>query len=125
MAALGEHGRCDVKHPWIALFAMLVVAGSTGEVGAQYEYGPEEVGTEESPFVDPDTASGNESSAEVEEVEEIDAVKPEAEVAAPEGKRKGRNCAASASSSTQSGGPIGVFLFGLGVLAFRSRRKKQ
>ena len=102
----------------------MAVLGLTREVGAQYDYGPEEIGAEESPFPDPDTSSGDESRDELEEVEEMDGTKPTAAAEAPEGKRKGRGCEVDPSSSTPSRTPIGALLLGLGFIAVRSQLKK-
>ena len=49
-----------MKYGWIAIVAMMAVLLSTGEAAAQY--GPEEIGAEESPIVDPDTETKPEMS---------------------------------------------------------------
>jgi hypothetical protein len=109
--------RCDVKYVCIALVTMMTVLFSTGPVAAQY--GPEEIGAEESPISDPDTET-DDSSAELEEVEAMDGEEGKSE--APEGDRKGRGCAVDPSSSITSPAPIEALLFAVGLIAFRRLR---
>ena len=65
--------RCDVKYGWIAVVAMMAALLSTGQVAAQY--GPEEIGAEESPIVDPDT----ETEEPMSELEKLKAMEAESE----------------------------------------------
>ena len=104
---------CDVKYLCISVVAMMAVLFSTGQVAAQY--GPEEIGAEESPIVDPDTET-DESGAELEEVEAMDGKEGKAEE--PEGDSKGRGCAAGPSSSIPSEAPIEALLFAVSLIAF-------
>ena len=103
----------------IAVVAMMAVLFSTGPVAAQY--GPEEIGAEESPIVDPDTET-DESGAELEEVEAMDGKEGKAQAEEPEGDRKGRGCAVDPSSSIPSEAPIEALLFAVGLIAFRKLR---
>jgi hypothetical protein len=106
-----------VKYVCIAVVAMMTVLFSTGPVAAQY--GPEEIGAEESPVSDPDTET-DDSSAELEQVEEMDGKEGKSE--APEGDRKGRGCAVDPISSIPSPAPIEALLFAVGLIAFRRLR---
>ena len=106
-----------MKYACIAVIAMMSVLFSTGPVAAQY--GPEEIGAEESPIVDPDTET-DESGAELEEVEAMDGKEGKSE--APEGDRKGRGCAVDPSSSTPSPAPIEALLFAIGLIGLRRLR---
>lgn len=96
-----------MKHICIALVVIAAASFSTGNVAAQYEYGPEEEGAEPSPIPDPDTET-EESGAEAEVTEEE--------------RRKERGCAVDRSSSTPSKAPIEALLFGVGLIAFRRLR---
>jgi hypothetical protein len=98
---------------------MMAVLFSTGQVAAQY--GPEEIGAEESPIVDPDTET-DDSSDELEELEAMDGKKGEAEGVASEGDRKGRGCAVDPTSSARSQAPIEALLFAAGLIALRRLR---
>ena len=106
-----------MKYACIAVIGMMSVLFSTGPVAAQY--GPEEIGAEESPIVDPDTET-DESGAELEEVEAMDGKEGKSE--APEGDRKGRGCAVDPSSSTPSPAPIEALLFAVGLIGLRRLR---
>ena len=106
-----------MKYACIAVIGMMSVLFSTGPVAAQY--GPEEIGAEESPIVDPDTET-DESGAELEEVEAMDGEEGKSE--APEGDRKGRGCAVDPSSSTPSPAPIEALLFAIGLIGLRRLR---
>ena len=106
-----------MKYACIAVIGMMSVLFSTGPVAAQY--GPEEIGAEESPIVDPDTET-DESGAELEEVEARDGEEGKSE--APEGDRKGRGCAVDPSSSTPSPAPIEALLFAVGLIGLRRLR---
>ena len=106
-----------MKYVCIAVVAMMAVLFSTGPVAAQY--GPEEIGAEESPISDPDTET-DESGAELEEVEAMDGEEGKAE--APEGDRKGRGCAVDPSSSIPSPAPIEALLFAVGLIGLRRLR---
>ena len=106
-----------MKYVCIAVVAMMAVLFSTGPVAAQY--GPEEIGAEESPIVDPDTET-DESGAELEEIEAMDGKEGKSE--APEGDRKGRGCAVDPSSSTPSPAPIEALLFAIGLIGLRRLR---
>ena len=106
-----------MKYVCIAVVAMMAVLLSTGPVAAQY--GPEEIGAEESPIVDPDTET-DESGAELEKMEAMDGEEGKAE--APEGDRKGRGCAVDPSASIPSEAPIEALLFAVGLIAFRRLR---
>ena len=106
-----------MKYACIAVIGMMSVLFSTGPVAAQY--GPEEIGAEESPIVDPDTET-DESGAELEEVEAMDGEEGKSE--APEGDRKGRGCAVDPSSSTPSPAPIEALLFAVGLIGLRRLR---
>ena len=106
-----------MKYACIAVIGMMSVLFSTGPVAAQY--GPEEIGAEESPIVDPDTET-DESGAELEEVEAMDGKEGKSE--APEGDRKGRGCAVDPSSSTPSPAPIEALLFAIGLIGLRRLR---
>jgi hypothetical protein len=98
---------------------MMAVLFSTGQVAAQY--GPEEIGAEESPIVDPDTET-DDSSAELEKMEAMDGEEGKTQAEVPEGDRKGRGCAIDPSSSTPSPAPIEALLFAVGLIAFRRLR---
>jgi hypothetical protein len=108
-----------VKHVCIAIVAMMAVSFSTGQVMAQY--GPEEIGAEESPIVDPDTET-DDSSAELEKMEAMDGEEGKTQAEVPEGDGKGRGCAIDPSSSTPSPAPIEALLFAVGLIAFRRLR---
>lgn len=67
-----------MKYGWIAIVAMMAAFLTTGRVAAQewgseaeQDYGPEEIGAEESPFFDPDTVR-DESADELEKVQQLD-----------------------------------------------------
>ena len=92
-----------MKHLCIATIAVVF---STGQVAAQY--GPEEIGAEESPIVDPDIETDESSEEDAE---------------ATEGERKARGCAVGPSSSDPSPAPIQALLFALGIIAFRRLRR--
>jgi hypothetical protein len=111
--------RCDVKQVCIAIVAMMAVLFSTGRVAAQY--GPEEIGAEESPIVDPDTET-DDSSAETEKMEAMDGKEGKTQAEEPEGDRKGRGCAVDPSSSTPSPAPIEALLFGVSLIGLRRLR---
>lgn len=108
-----------MKYVCIAVVAMMTVLFSTEPVAAQY--GPEEIGAEESPIVDPDTET-DESGAELEEVEAMDGKEGKTEGVASEGERKGRGCTVDPSSSVPSEAPIEALLFAVGLIAFRRLR---
>jgi hypothetical protein len=108
-----------VKHVCIAIVAMMAVLFSTGQVAAQY--GPEEIGAEESPIVDPDTET-DDSSAELDKMEAMDGAEGKTQAEVSEGDRKGRGCAVDPSSSTPSPAPLEVLLFGVAVIAARRLR---
>ncbi len=110
-----------MKHVCIAIVAMMAVLFSTGQVVAQDPYGPEEIGAEESPIVDPDTET-EDSSDELEEMEAMDGDEGKTEAEVSEGDRKGRGCAVDPSSSTPSPAPIQALLFAVGVVAFTRLR---
>ncbi|MFW2389883.1 MAG: hypothetical protein ACN4G0_16205 [Polyangiales bacterium] len=61
-----------MKYGWIAVVAMMAALFSTGQVAAQY--GPEEIGAEESPVSDPDTVSDDSMS----ELDKLKAMEGEA-----------------------------------------------
>jgi len=72
-----------VKYGWIAIVAMMAALFSTGQVAAQdpsgKDYGPEEIGPEESPFPDADFGSEkDEGKSELEKLQEMDAKQPAA-----------------------------------------------
>jgi hypothetical protein len=60
-----------VKYGWIAIVALMATLSATGQVAAQGEYGPEEIGAEESPIVDPDTST-EDSMSELEKLKAMD-----------------------------------------------------
>jgi hypothetical protein len=64
-----------VKYGWIAFVALMATLLSTGPVAAQGEYGPEEIGAEESPIVDPDSSTEDSMS----ELDKLKAMEEEAE----------------------------------------------
>ena len=105
-----------MRYAYIAVIAVTGFLFMSGQVAAQY--GPEEIGAEESPIVDPDTET-DESGAELEEIEAMDGKEVEAEE--PEGDRKGRGCAVDPSSST----PIEALLLAGGLIALRRLRGTQ
>lgn len=90
------------------------------QVAAQY--GPEEIGAEESPIVDPDNEP-DESGPELEQVEGMDG--KELEAYETEEKRQGRGCAVDPSSSLPSDAPIEALFFAGGLIAFRRLRAAQ
>jgi len=112
-----------MKHLCIALVAVMAASFSAGRVAAQYEYGPEEEGAEESPIPDPDVVP-DDSEAELEEIEAMDGkeVDPAAAKAASERKRHG--CEVDPPSATSSPGPIMALLFGIGLVVFRRMRHR-
>ncbi|MGB5192735.1 MAG: hypothetical protein WBN70_07120, partial [Polyangiales bacterium] len=67
-----------MKYGWIAVVAMMATMLSTGQVAAQdpsgKDYGPEEIGPEESPFGDPDVIK-DEGPSELEKLRAMDAGK--------------------------------------------------
>lgn len=67
-----------MKYGWIAVVAMMATMLSTGQVAAQdpsgKDYGPEEIGPEESPFGDPDVIK-DEGPSELEKLRAMDAEK--------------------------------------------------
>lgn len=81
-----------MKYGWIAFVTMMVTLLSTGQVAAQY--GPEEIGPEESPISDPDT----ETEAPMSERDKLKALEAESETPTVTGARPG-----SSTSSTQVG----------------------
>ncbi len=108
-----------MKHAYIAVVAMTAVLFSTGRVAAQY--GPEEIGAEESPIVDPDTES-DDSNTELEELEGMDGEQGTKEAEAAEGDRTGRGCAVDPFSSSPSGAPIAALLLGVSLVGLRRLR---
>jgi hypothetical protein len=108
-----------MKHVCIAVVVMMAASFSTERVAAQY--GPEEIGAEESPIVDPDTET-DDSDTELEEVEAMDGKEGKTEGVASEGERKGRGCAVDPSSPTPSPAPIEALLLAVGLIAFRRLR---
>ena len=108
-----------MKHVCIAIVAMMAVLFSTGQVAAQY--GPEEIGAEESPIPDPDTET-DDSSAELEKMEAMDGKEGTTQAEASEGKGKERGCAVDPSSSTPSEAPIAALLFAVGLIGLRKLR---
>ncbi|MGB8329353.1 MAG: hypothetical protein WCE62_04435 [Polyangiales bacterium] len=110
-----------MKHVCIALVAMIAALFSTGRVAAQYEYGPEEEGAEESPIVDPDTEA-DDSNAELEKIEAMDKTEGKAAAEDDEPDRKGRGCALDRSRSTPSQAPIEALLIAVGLIAYRKLR---
>lgn len=112
-----------MKHACIVAVAMMSVLHFTGEAAAQDEYGPEEIGAEESPIVDPDIGT-DESGDELEEVDAMDGVQDTAPAEASEGRGEGRGCAVGSFSSLPPGTPLGALLLGLGLIALRLRSRK-
>jgi hypothetical protein len=110
-----------MKHALIALTAVMAIAVSTGQAAAQYDYGPEEEGAEESPFPDPDVVP-DDSKAELEQIEAIDGTEVKTEPVEPKAERKRRGCEVDPASSTSSQGPIMALLFSIGLIAFRRKR---
>ncbi|MGB5703975.1 MAG: hypothetical protein WBM48_14230 [Polyangiales bacterium] len=114
-----------MKHACISLFAMMAVLFATEMVAAQY--GPEEIGAEESPIVDPDNV-GDDSDAELEQVESMDGDDARLEAEEPAEQREGRGCSVDSSSSTPSRSPVTALLLLvglLGVLGLRSSVKRS
>jgi hypothetical protein len=113
-----------MKHLCIAMVAVMAASFSAGRVCAQYEYGPEEEGAEESPIPDPDVVP-DDSEAELEQIEAMDGkeVDPAAAKAATEEKRRG--CEVDPASTTSSRGPIMALFFGIGLVAFRRMRQRS
>ena len=66
-----------MKYGWIAFVALLATLLSTGQVAAQAGYGPEEIGAEESPIVDPDLPTDTDLPQS--ELEKLKAMDEEAE----------------------------------------------
>ena len=63
-----------MKYGWIAFVAMMAALLSTGQVAAQDQYGPEEIGAEESPIVNPDTDTDPDlSKSELDKLKAMDA----------------------------------------------------
>lgn len=111
-----------MKHVHIAWVAMMAALFSAGAATAQY--GPEEIGAEESPIVDPDTET-DDSNAELQHVEAMDGVDPEAEAASSEDGRKGRGCAIDPASSAPSRAPVAAFLVLLGLVGLGRLRASR
>jgi hypothetical protein len=107
-----------VKHVCVAVVSVIALLSPVGQVAAQYDYGPEAEGAEPSPFVDPDTERGDESSAELEKIEGMDGEEVK-------GERKGRGCAVDSSSSTQSPTPLSALLLLTGLVAFTRMRARS
>ncbi|MGB8328536.1 MAG: hypothetical protein WCE62_00305, partial [Polyangiales bacterium] len=64
-----------MKYGWIAVVAMMATLLSTGQVAAQAEYGPEEIGAEESPIVDPDLPTPD-APSELDKLKQLDSELP-------------------------------------------------
>ena len=63
-----------MKYGWIAFVAMMVALLSTTQVAAQDSYGPEEIGPEESPVVDPDLPTDTDlPQSELDKIRAMDA----------------------------------------------------
>ena len=77
--------RCVVKYGWIAFVAMMAALLSTGQVAAQGQYGPEEIGAEESPISDPDTDTDPDLS--MSELDKLKAMDAESETKTVSGAR--------------------------------------
>ena len=77
--------RCVVKYGWIAFVAMMAALLSTGQVAAQDQYGPEEIGAEESPISDPDTDTDPDLS--MSELDKLKAMDAESETKTVSGAR--------------------------------------
>ncbi len=73
-----------MKYGWIAFVAMMAALLSTGQVAAQY--GPEEIGAEESPIVDPDESEPEDVESELDKLKAMD---EEAETATVTGAETG------------------------------------
>ena len=81
-----------MKYGWIAFVTMMVTLLSTGQVAAQY--GPEEIGPEESPISDPDT----ETEAPMSERDKLKALEAESETPTVTGARPGSSTSSAAIS---------------------------
>ncbi|MGB5220999.1 MAG: hypothetical protein WBN60_08220 [Polyangiales bacterium] len=114
-----------MKHVGVAVVSVIALLSPVGQVAAQYDYGPEAEGAEPSPFVDPDTERGDESSAELEKIEGMDGEEVKAESEVSKGERKGRGCAVDSSSSTQSPTPLSALLLVMGLVAFTRMRARS
>jgi len=114
-----------VKHVCVAIVSMIALLSPVGQVAAQYDYGPEAEGAEPSPFVDPDTERGDESSAEREKIEGMDGEEVKAESEVSKGERKGRGCAVDSPSSTQSPTPLSALLLVMGLVVFTRMRARS
>jgi hypothetical protein len=110
-----------MKHALIALTAVMAVAVSNGQAAAQYDYGPEEEGAEESPIPDPDVVP-DDSKAELQQIEAIDGTEAKTEAVEPKAERKGRGCDVDPDPSPSSQGLIMGLLFSIGLIAFRRKR---
>ena len=63
-----------MKYGWIAFVTMMVALLSTTQVAAQDPYGPEEIGAEESPVVDPDLPTDTDlPQSELDKIRAMDA----------------------------------------------------